>query len=162
VGSIGVDGGDEQYRSLDVQVGEIAWAPAGWPLIYVPSSRIAGLEGKHVGPDPDLWRLDNLYGEPRKLIESRANEFDPLFSPDGTEIAFMRERKSSSSLWKVSAEGSNPQQLTGNLFGPSSAAWSPDGRWITFSTYDGEIRNVRPNAPDYRRSRDFPARRYKD
>jgi Tol biopolymer transport system component len=134
VGSIAVDGGDEQRRSLEVSISAIAWAPTGWPLIYIPSSRIVGLKGRQVG-NPDLWRLDSLYGEPRKLIESRVSEFDPLFSPDGTEIAFMRERESSSSLWKVSAEGANPQQLTGNLFGPSSASWSPDGRRIALSTY---------------------------
>ena len=135
VGSVAVDGGDEQHRSLGISVGAAAWAPTGWPLIYIPSSRIEGIKGKQVKPYPDLWRLDGLYGEPRKLIESRVDEFDPLFSPDGTEIAFMRERESSRSLWKVSAEGANLQRLTGKLFGPSLAAWSPDGRQIALLTY---------------------------
>jgi WD40-like Beta Propeller Repeat len=134
VGSVAVDGGDEQYRSLGVSVNAAAWAPAGWPLIYIPISRITGMKGKQVKPYPDLWRLDSLYGEPRKLIGSRVNEYDPLFSPDGTEIAFMREREWSSSLWKVSADGANPQRLAGNLLGPSSVAWSPDGRQIALST----------------------------
>lgn len=143
VGSIAVDGGDEQHRSLGVSVGTVAWAPAGWPLIYIPSSRITGIKGKQVKPYPDLWRLDSLYGEPRKLIESRVNEFDPLFSPDGTEIIFMREREWSSSLWKASAEGTNPQRLAGNLLGPSSAAWSPDGRQIALSTYSRKKGDLR-------------------
>ena len=134
VGSVAVDGGDEQHRSLGMSVDAVAWAPAGWPLIYIPKSRITGFKGKQVKPYPDLWRLDSLYGKPRRLIESRVNEFDPLFSPDGTEIAFTREREFSSSLWKVSAEGTDPQRLVGNLLGPSSAAWSPDGRRIALST----------------------------
>jgi Tol biopolymer transport system component len=146
VRSVAVDGGDEQHRSLGVSVGAAAWGPAGWPLIYIPISRITittGMKSKQVKPYPDLWRLDSLYGTPRKLIASRVNEFDPLFSPDGTEITFMREREWSSSLWKASAEGTNPQRLVGNLRGPSSAAWSPDGRRIALSTYSRKKGDLR-------------------
>lgn len=45
VGSVAVGGGDEQHRSLGVPVGAAAWAPTGWPLIYIPNSRtITGRE----------------------------------------------------------------------------------------------------------------------
>jgi WD40 repeat protein len=195
VGSVGADGGDLQVRSLGVPLGGATWGPGGWPLIYIPNSRtITGSKAKLVGPRPDLWRLDSLYAEPRKILASRAEEDDPLFSPDGTEVMFTRERERSSSLWKANADGTGVLRLAGGLLGPSSAAWSPDGRrvalstfsrkkddrrchiyvmgadgrgrprqivdeeilsnrpawtpdgrWITFSNYDGEIRKVRPD-----------------
>jgi Tol biopolymer transport system component len=136
VGSVAVDGGDEQHRSLGVPVGAAAWAPAGWPLIYIPNSRtITGMKGRLVGPRPDLWRLDSLHGKPRKILASRAEEEDPQFSPDGTRIAFMRQRERSSSLWTAKADGTDPRRLAGNLLGPSAAAWSPDGRRIALSTF---------------------------
>lgn len=136
VGSVAVDGSDEQHRSLGVPVAGAAWAPSGWPLIYIPNSRtITGMKGKRIGPNPDLWRLDSLYGKPRKLIESRVEEDDPLFSPDGTEISFMRYRERSSSFWKARSDGTEPRRLIGNLSGPSIAEWSPDGRWIALSTF---------------------------
>lgn len=136
VGSVAVGGGDEQHRSLGVPVGAAAWPPTGWPLIYIPNSRtITGLKGKRVGPNPDLWRLDSLYGKPRRILESRLEEEDPLFSPDGTKITFMRHRERSSSLWMANADGVNPRRLAGNLLGPSAAAWSPDGRYIALSTF---------------------------
>lgn len=136
VGSIAVDGGDEQHRSLGAPVGAAAWGPAGWPLIYIPNSRtITGMKGKRVGPRPDLWRLDSLYGQPQRLLESQAEEEDPLFSPDGTKITFMRQRERSSSLWIANADGMNPRRLLGSLLGPSAAAWSPDGNHIALSTF---------------------------
>ncbi len=136
VGSIAVDGGDEQHRSLGVPVGASAWAPGGWPLVYVPNARtITGLKGTRVGPSPDLWRLDSLYAKPRRILKSRAEENDPRFSPDGTELTFMREWERSTSLWLVGADGTNPHRLAGNLLGPSSAAWSPDGSLIALSTF---------------------------
>ena len=137
VGSVAADGSAEEVRSLSVPIGSATWAPTGWPLIYIPNSRawFSGTKGKRVGPNPDLWRLDSLYAKPRKLIASRAEEEDPLFSPDGAEITFMRSNERSTSLWKASADGTGSKRLVNNLLGPSAAAWSPDGRRIALSTY---------------------------
>ncbi|MET0558427.1 MAG: hypothetical protein ABW065_07120 [Solirubrobacterales bacterium] len=136
VGSVAVDGSGEQHRSLGVPIGGATWAPSGWPLIYIPNARtITGVHGTRVGPSPDLWRLDSLHGKPRKLIESRVEEDDPLFSPDGTAITFMRERERSSSLWRASPDGTRVRRLVGNLLGPSAAQWSPDGQSIALSTF---------------------------
>ncbi len=136
VGSIAVKGEEEQQRSLGVPVGAAAWGPTGWPLIYIPNARtITGMKGKRVGPRADLWRLDSLYAEPHKILESRPEENDPRFSPDGTEITFMREGERSSSLWMANVDGTNPHRLVGNLLGPSAAAWSPDGRRVALTTF---------------------------
>jgi len=136
VGSVARDGGDLQRRSLGMPVGGAAWGPAGWPLVFIPNSRAFRLpSGKRVGPSPDLWRLESLHGKPRKILARPGGENDPLFSPDGSEITFMRETEWSSSLWKAGADGSNPRRLAGNLLGPSAAAWSPDGQQIALSTF---------------------------
>jgi Tol biopolymer transport system component len=136
IGSIAADGSGEEHRLLAVPIGAAAWSPAGWPLVYVPNSRaFSGRKGKRLGPSPDLWRLDSLYAKPVKIIESRADEEDPQFSPDGTEISFLREGERSASLWKASADGTRAKRLVNNLLGPSAAAWSPDGRRIALSTY---------------------------
>jgi dipeptidyl aminopeptidase/acylaminoacyl peptidase len=137
IGSVAADGSGEEHRSLGVPIGDATWAPTGWPLIYIPNSRgwYSGTKGKRIGPNPDLWRLDSLYAKPRKLIATRADEEDPLFSPDGAEITFMRSNERSTSLWKASADGTGSKRLVNNLLGPSAAAWSPDGRRIALSTY---------------------------
>lgn len=136
IGSVAADGSGEEVRAMNVPIGSAAWAPAGWPLIYVPNSRtITGVKGKLVGPRPDLWRLDSLYAKPRKLIASRADEEDPRFSPNGSELTFIRSTERSRALWKTNADGTDPRRLVHNLLGPSEAAWSPDGRRIALSTF---------------------------
>lgn len=156
VGSIAVDGGDLQRRPLGAPVGSAAWGPTGWPLIYTLNSRTIRSGGTRVGPNPDLWRLDSLYAQPRKILESPGEENDPLFSPDGSEITFMREGERSTSLWKATADGSSPRRLAANLLGPSAAAWSPDGQLIALSTFSRSDRRchlyvLSPNGGHLRR-----------
>jgi Tol biopolymer transport system component len=62
--------------------------------------------------------------------------FDPAWSPDGSQIAFIREYE----VWVMEADGSNPARLTdpraslptAYLWNPYEPAWSPDGSRIAF------------------------------
>jgi Tol biopolymer transport system component len=135
IGSVAADGSGEEHRSLGIPIGSAGWAPSGWPLIYVPNSRtLEGIKGKLVGPTPDLWRLAGLDAQPEKLLAAEGQEWDPLFSPDGSQIIFERERANSVSLWIADADGSGAHRLIASLLGASEAAWSPDGTQIALST----------------------------
>jgi len=59
---------------------------------------------------------------------SRADEREPAYSPDGDKIAFSRK---GSGIFVMGATGESAQRLTD--FG-ADPAWSPDGRQIVFST----------------------------
>ncbi|MFQ5536627.1 MAG: amidohydrolase family protein [Gemmatimonadota bacterium] len=60
---------------------------------------------------------------------------DAVPSPDGTHLAFTAMDR----VWVSNADGSNPRRLTDNE-GVSEhfPAWSPDGQWIVYSTWEGE------------------------
>src|ERR1041384_6899252 len=62
----------------------------------------------------------------------------PTLSPDGAQVRVsvsaydMKENKSRSSLWVLSAFGGEPRRLTSAGEKDGEPSWSPDGRWIAF------------------------------
>jgi dipeptidyl aminopeptidase/acylaminoacyl peptidase len=70
---------------------------------------------------------------------------DPRFSPDGRRIAYVRtemKRDSNSyrsAIWVVDADGGQPRRFTAGDKRDAAPRWSPDGRWLAFtSTRGGE------------------------
>jgi TolB protein len=80
-----------------------------------------------------VW-LDNNT-PPINLTDSKTDERDPAWSPDGKQIAFISERERGSQIFVMNADGSDVRNLTNDpkRF-DSHPVWSPDGRRIAFST----------------------------
>jgi dipeptidyl aminopeptidase/acylaminoacyl peptidase len=68
--------------------------------------------------------IDNLYYT-RQI-------YGATWSPDGREVAFTSDITGRLNLWKVSAAGGWPVQLTQSDDRQSGAVWSPDGKWILY------------------------------
>jgi Tol biopolymer transport system component len=60
------------------------------------------------------------------------NVFGAAWSPDGKEVLFTTDISDRFNLWKVSASGGWPIQLTQSDDVQSDAVWSPDGKWIVY------------------------------
>lgn len=61
------------------------------------------------------------------------NNYDPVWSPDGTKIVFTSERDGDPEIFVMKADGSSQTQLTFNNVVDDLPAWSPDGTKIAFS-----------------------------
>jgi Tol biopolymer transport system component len=72
-------------------------------------------------------------GNPRRLTDHNAADWSPVWSPDGTQIAFISLRDGSPEIYVMNADGSNPRRLTDNG-AVGVIAWSPDGRHIAFTS----------------------------
>ncbi len=84
----------------------------------------------------------------KSLTPVTSGDFDdeePAWSPDGSRLAFTSNRSQpdpdrtyNSDIWMVAADnkdkGAHPTQVTSNPGEDHQAAWSPDGKWIAYSS----------------------------
>ena len=80
-----------------------------------------------------IWMIDVDSGEETPFAGQNDDAFSPLWSPDGTRVAYVSTEGGSSQLWVKWLENGEAVRLTGLPSAPSSMAWSPDGRSIAYT-----------------------------
>lgn len=81
------------------------------------------------GPAVDVMNADG--GAPKRLAKSGADAPAPVWSPDGSKLAYVRAH-GSGEIYVVAASGKHAKRLTNNRVSDSAPAWSPDGSKIAF------------------------------
>jgi Tol biopolymer transport system component/DNA-binding winged helix-turn-helix (wHTH) protein len=76
-------------------------------------------------------------GEPRQLTQSGKLNFNPVWSPDGQRIAFVRSSEREAAIFTISAYGEGERKLL-SLDGGAERriSWSPDGKFLAFTDFD--------------------------
>ena len=89
------------------------------------------------GSHANLWIVNTESGGLRQITYERDPNVAvgvPVWSPDGRVIAFVCSRGNRGltfGVWLVDSDGSNLRNVANPGLGP---AWSPDGRWLYYST----------------------------
>ncbi|MEZ6133890.1 MAG: S41 family peptidase [Pirellulaceae bacterium] len=75
----------------------------------------------------EIWsaKLDGT--DLRRLTHHAASDSQPIFSPDGSQIAFISDRTGSSQIFIMQSNGELPRQVTFHSAGYALADWFPDG-----------------------------------
>jgi len=82
----------------------------------------------------DLWIVGREGGEARRLTSGAGLEFGPIFSPDGSQIAFTGEYDGNMDVYVLPATGGEPRRLTFHPGVDVAVCWTPDGKGILFSS----------------------------
>ena len=80
----------------------------------------------------DLWVVDREGGDARCLTSGIGLETHPVFSPDGTQVAFGGEYDGNLDVYVVPIIGGEPKRLTYHPDPDLPVAWTPDGKSILF------------------------------
>ncbi len=79
----------------------------------------------------DIYVMPITGGEAKPLTRGLAWDFQPRFSPDGRQIAFISDAGGGENVWVMNTDGSERRQVTKENFRLlGNPAWSPDGRFI--------------------------------
>ena len=82
----------------------------------------------------DLWSIPREGGEAKRLTTGAGVETNPMFSPDGTQIAFTGEYDGNVDLFVMPAVGGVPKRLTWHPAPDVMLGWTPDSKRLIFAS----------------------------
>jgi dipeptidyl aminopeptidase/acylaminoacyl peptidase len=151
-------GNARQLTKVTGDIGEYAWSPDGKRLVFTMTDTDSGtvpkpivIGGMHFKQDADGYigseQRQHLYlfdvGAKRVdalTADSQYNEDQPSWSPDGSQIAFVRTREQGpdqdgrADLDVIESKAGAVPRTVARPYAPNSQklAWSPDGRLIAY------------------------------
>jgi Tol biopolymer transport system component len=123
---------DRSGKSLGI-VGEPAeyWGPA-----LSPDQKKLAIGIRDPGTKTrDIWIFDLQRGTRTRLTFDPSEDLNPVWSPDGTRIAFSSDRKGPREIYQKLADGSGPDELLleGKEGQRNVEAWSRDGQYLVYN-----------------------------
>jgi TolB protein len=116
------DGANQRRITVSRQLNlNPSWSPDGRALAY-----------STYRPNPDIVISFIYQGVLQSPTKGVGTNYLPVFSPDGTRIAFMSVRNGNPEIWVMNVDGSNVRQLTNHPAGDGTPTWSPNGTQIAF------------------------------
>ncbi len=109
-------------RNVDARI-----SPDGARVAY--SNDIAEGGTRHL--TSDLWLYDRLRGVTSRLTFDPGDEVDPVWSPDGRQIAFASNRSGRANPYRMNADATAGEEaLAGSDYNLFPTDWSADGKLI--------------------------------
>src|SRR6476661_5820511 len=82
----------------------------------------------------DLWSVPRSGGDAVRLTSAAGVETNPVFSPDGTMVAFTGEYDGNVDVFVIPATGGVPKRLTWHPAPDESLGWTSDGKNVLFTS----------------------------
>ena len=103
------------------------------PGISVGGTQIAFVSGSRI------WVAPARGGPAHLVVDDSATEQRPLFSPDGTRLAFISARTGNGDIYVATFATGALRRITWDDGADQLDAWSRDGRWLYFHTSSHDI-----------------------
>ena len=83
----------------------------------------------------DIFTVPAKGGMATRLTSTDAYEAAPVWSPDGSRIAFSSDREGSADVFVMPAKGGEATRLTSNSANETPEAFTPDGKSVVYTAY---------------------------
>ncbi|MDQ1613079.1 MAG: TolB protein [Pyrinomonadaceae bacterium] len=113
------------------------WQPGLPSPTPTPDANNKIVFGSYHGVTMQVFTINDDGGAQTRLTDKTFDCHKPVWSPDGTKIAFISFRDGQSEIYVMDADGSNQTRVTESS-GSFTPSWSPDGAKLAFTSYDSE------------------------
>jgi Tol biopolymer transport system component len=106
------------------------WSPDGKFIVYT-----GGRSNKY-----DIYKTAaDGTGPEIRLTDAPGLNDGPEYTPDGKYIYFNSSRSGRMQLWRMKPDGNEQEQITNDEFNNWFPHVSPDGKWIAFISFSGDV-----------------------
>ncbi|MEE8146867.1 MAG: hypothetical protein V3T24_04630 [Longimicrobiales bacterium] len=102
---------------------------------FSPDGRRIAMRFVDVGESQDIWIFDRDQGTLERLTDEGTVNATPVWTPEGTRIAFssVRDGEPSQLYWQPSDGSGSAERLLTTDFRTMPSSWSPDGQTLAFA-----------------------------
>lgn len=83
----------------------------------------------------NLWIVSADGTDHRPLTTGNYSDSSPRWSPDGTQLLYISNRDGSPQIYRHWLDKNQTAKLTNLTTAPAGIAWSPDGKWVSFTAH---------------------------
>jgi dipeptidyl aminopeptidase/acylaminoacyl peptidase len=83
----------------------------------------------------NLWIINADGSDHRPLTTGNFKDSSPRWSPDGTQLLFVSNRDGAGQIYRRWLDTGQTAKITNLTSAPSGIAWSPDGKWVSFTAH---------------------------
>ncbi len=129
--------GNEPMRVTDLTkirtISSVAVNPDGNRVVYSVTAIEPDKKEDEYNYVNQLWLADLSGKTPPMALTSKENAGQPVWSPDGKQIAFVRSVEGKPQIFLLPLSGGEAKQLTFFRYGASNPQFSPNGKQVLFT-----------------------------
>ena len=146
-----IDAEGSRLESLSGSVEPVRWNEDTFDLDFSPAMSPDGLKVAYttlrhgIGPPWDRKRSYEIVtasldgSDHRRITKNEWDDISPVWSPDGTRIAFVSYRNDDAQIYTMASDGSDQRSVATSVdVSPQPPAWSPDSSRLAFLAQEVE------------------------